>query len=465
MKRRDFLKSTLMSSAALAIAPSALRANATCSPSDLLFFSIQAGGAWDPTYLCDPHGDELFTFYHNDHIGTATTENGQISYAPYTLNGDAPAYYQVGGMDFFQKHKDRLLIVNGVDTGTVSHPVGARHVFSGSVREGRPALGALVAAIRGPSMPLAFVSNGGFDAGQGLVPVSRVNNPTFLHDLALPNRVVPADDQNTQLFHDPAVEALLLEAQSQRDIALLERLRLPAQQRGMRQIQNGRSSAANLSILAEEAALRRGNSGNPAIDTLDTVLAAMRTGICASAHVTNGGFDTHAEHDSLVAGTGHRPSLQRLLETIDYLIESFEADPILSNRGALVLVGSDFARTRYNSTPDDPERGKDHWPTTSMMMFGLGSAANRVQGGRTLGQTRTRDAQNEIYPGVQAQSWILENDILRLAQPGETGAFALQPAHILHALRHELGLCDAETLARFPLESGFERPLPLLRLT
>lgn len=463
MKRRDFLKSTLLSSAALAIAPSTLRA--ACSPNDLLFFSIQATGAWDPTYLCDPHGDELFTFYRNEHIRTATTANGQISYAPFELSGDTPTYYQVGNQDFFQKHKERLLIINGVDTGTVSHPVGARHVFSGSVREVRPNLGAMVARFRGPSMPLAFVSTGGFDSSQGLVPVSRVNNPAFLHDLALPNRVVPSDDQNTQLFHDQAVESLLLEAQNHRDIELLERLRLPSQQKALQQIQHARRSAENLHILAEEEALRRGNSGNSAIDALDTVLAAMRTGICAAAHVTNGNFDTHSEHDSMVLGTGHRPSLRRLLETIDYLIESFEADPLLSARGALVLVGSDFARTRYNSTSDDPENGKDHWPTTSMMVFALGSAANRVHGGRVLGRTRTRNAQNEPYPGVQAESWILENNIMRLAEAGENGAFTLQPAHIMHALQYELGLCDAETQERFPLETGFESPLPLLRMS
>ena len=463
MKRRDFLKSTLLSSAALAIAPGALRA--TCAPSDLLFFSIQASGAWDPTYLCDPHADEFFTFYQNEHIATATTANGQISYAPFELNGDTPVYYQVDGQDFFQKHKNRLLIINGVDTGTVSHPVGARHVFSGSVREVRPNLGAMVAGFRGPSMPLAFVSNGGFDSSQGLVPVSRVNNPAFLHDLALPNRVVPANDASTQLFHDTAVESLLAEAQNQRDIALLERLRLPVQQRAIEQVQHARLSAENLSILAEEEALRRGNNSNPAIDALDTVLAAMRTGICAAAHVKNNNFDTHSEHDSMVLGTGHRPSLRRLLETLDYLIESFESDPILSARGALVLVGSDFARTRYNRATDDPENGKDHWPTTSMMVFALGSAADRVHGGRVLGRTRTRNAQNEPYPGVQAESWVLENDIMRLADAGETGAFALQPAHIMHALQHEMGICDPETLERFPLETGFEAPLPLLRMS
>ena len=82
-----------------------------------------------------------------------------------------------------------------------------------------------------------------------------------------------------------------------------------------------------------------------------------------------------------------------------------------------------------------------------------------------LGRTRTRNAQNEPYPGVQAESWVLENDIMRLADAGETGAFVLHPAHIMHALQHEMGICDPETLERFPLETGFEAPLPLLRMS
>ena len=49
--------------------------------------------------------------------------------------------------------------------------------------------------------------------------------------------------------------------------------------------------------------------------------------------------------------------------------------------GVVVVVASDFGRTRYNG-----DGGKDHWPITSMMMMGAG-----ISGGRVIGQTDRGD--------------------------------------------------------------------------
>lgn len=466
MRRRDFLKSALVTSASAFLAWPRARADAACGAVGPLFISIEASGAWDPTFLCDPHGDEAFTFYRPEHIGTATTSRGQLRYAPYRLEGDTPQYYEVGGSDFFQKHKERLLVINGLDTATVSHPVGARHVFSGSVREGRPALAALVAGVRGPTLPLSFLSMGGYDATAGVVAVSRVSNPGMLQSIARPAWVAPLNLQNPARFHNEAVEQLLSAAQDARDARLLEGLRLPAQRRALEALRESRESARGLAIVGADAQpIPPSTSDNPAIASIDTLLAAMRTGICAAGHIVSGGFDTHQEHDSLTAGVGHRPSLARLLEAIDHLIAAFESDPVLSARGALVLVGSDFARTRYNGPAEDPERGKDHWPTTSALVFALGAAAPQVIGGRTLGVTETRNAMGQPFPGQQARPWVQEGNRLRSGEVGEPGAFALGPVHLVHALRNALGLCaDDPLVARFSLDGAPAEPLPLLRV-
>ena len=102
---------------------------------------MHAGGGWDPTHLCDPKGrvnenenDPMGRFLRDD-IRTA----GNINYAPLGDDGTA--------LDaFFQEHYQRLLVVNGMDTGTNGHDQGTRGTWSGRTEEGHPPIGALIAA-------------------------------------------------------------------------------------------------------------------------------------------------------------------------------------------------------------------------------------------------------------------------------------------------------------------------------
>src|SRR5262249_32699812 len=88
--------------------------------------TVQASGAWDPTFLVDPVADNAaFTPFAGAQIMTV----GQIRYAPQlNIQAMTAGPYMVGAtpQDFFAKHGQKMIIFNGVDNATISHDVGPR---------------------------------------------------------------------------------------------------------------------------------------------------------------------------------------------------------------------------------------------------------------------------------------------------------------------------------------------------
>lgn len=461
LRRRDLLHSA---GALLALSALPRRARAqACVPSTAPFLVvIEAQGAWDPTCLCDPQDDakDSFTFYDAAHV--ATTTSG-IRYAPYDVVDGTPSYYRVGGVDFFAKYADDLLVVNGVDTQTVSHEVGPRHVLSGHIREGYPALSGLLAAARGASLPMALISSGGFDATAGLVPTTRAGGVTPLKDMARPYKSSTQPTSTTR-YLDVDTAAAIAAAQAARDARLRPTLGLLRRTQALDALSAAREGEDAMAALAEalDAVTPVDGSQNAALPFAQVALAAMQAGVCAAAHVSVGSFDTHDLHDSLDADDGHRPKMQQLLDVIDYVARTARADATLSARGVIVVVGSDFGRTAYNGL-DPLLRGKDHWPVTSMMLMGLGAASSLVQGGRVVGATTVLDADGDPHPGARARKLKVDGGALVPTTDDDPAGIALQPAHVHQALRAALGLCDDEAVvAKFPLLDVPATPLPIL---
>merc|ERR1711974_219588 len=112
---------------------------------------------------------------------------GNIRYAPV-------GYYP----EFVEKHYEKMLVINGIDTETNGHDSGRRHIGSGKLQEGFPAFGALVAAEYGRGMPMGFITNGFYDNTAGTTPRTRVGNIRAFERIAQPNHLVPGNDR---LFH------------------------------------------------------------------------------------------------------------------------------------------------------------------------------------------------------------------------------------------------------------------------
>lgn len=366
MDRRTFFR--LSSLAGLSVATSAApgflgkahaaaRRSARAPHDGLCYVFIQAIGGWDPTLLCDPKGATSLTDpgrisnYVEGDIQTA----GNISYAP--VGGNA---------DFFNKHYQKTLVINGIDTQSNSHEASRRNVFSSRLGAGYPNLGALFAGHHDPSLAMSFLSFGGYDLTHGVVPRARSGNFGALNDLAYPRRAVAATESS--VYQSDEVQALIEAAQKERQAYLRENIQLPRAKQAMNTLFTASAGADGLRRLQEHLP-KLDTSNNYMFRQAQLAVAAFRAGISVCANLTAGGFDTHDNHDSR-----HIPLLDKLLKGIDFLWQEAERQGMADR--LVVVVGSDFARTpRYNA-----KMGKDHWSITSMMLMGAGIEGNRVVG-------------------------------------------------------------------------------------
>jgi hypothetical protein len=416
MNRRDFLK--LTSLAGLGVAGTAFAGPGFTNkvmPYGLeydgpFYVFVNAGGGWDPTSLCDPKGREdedetdPMNMYFSGDIGTA----GNISYAP------------VGGNQaFFDKHFERLCVINGIDMQTNGHDSGSRHTWSGRLAEGYPSLGALISANYGPALPMSYLSFGGYDFTAGIVARTRSGNVGALERLAYPDRINPDDELSR--YHSERAQELILDARAGRQSHLEATELLPTSQHAMGLLFTAQIGADELKKLAEFLPDPLDNSGNPLNRQAQVALAAYRAGISVSTNLNMGGFDTHGNHDA-----SHIPRLQTLLEGIDFLWEEAAAQGVQDK--LVIIVGSDFGRTPgYNDTD-----GKDHWSVTSLMAMGAGISGNRV-----IGLTDERHSPLMLDP----------SDLTKEKSDG----MRIRPEHIHTELRKKAGVDDTDAGNLFPI--------------
>lgn len=194
MNRRNFLQA-LVGTSALAALPRLGFGNP--GPEAPFWIKVQASGAWDPALLFDPKptlrtrlaGNTFYlygvpTLTSMSGTGTImapgstelrTTPGGGIPYLGFAdLHGDPlnPAHpYKC----FLPTFYDRITLINGVDTGTVNHEVGARYCASGSLNEGYPCFASQVASVCGSDRALSFLNMGGYDETAGIIAASRLD--------------------------------------------------------------------------------------------------------------------------------------------------------------------------------------------------------------------------------------------------------------------------------------------------
>lgn len=373
-----------------------------------LFLFVNAAGGWDPTSLCDPKGAayEDDPERMNNYLAADIEEAGNIRYAPVA-----------GNNAFFQKYYERTLVVNGIDMRTNGHEAGNRHTWSGRLSEGYPCMAAFFAGAFGAEQPLAFLTSGAYSETSGLVARTRAGDVSVLERLAYPARMNPGDETST--FHSERAQELMLKAQQDREIALLENQGLPRIRHSMSTLFTSRSGSNELRRLTEF--LPEEFSGNRIGNQAQLALAAFRAGVCVSANLSIGGFDTHGNHDD-----NHFPNLQQLTEGLDVLWEEAEAQGVADR--VIVVVGSDFGRTPgYNGG-----NGKDHWPITSMMFMGSGIPGNKV-----IGSSTERHQANPVNLSTLADDPSGSN---------------LEPGHICQAMRQLAGLENSELSAMFPID-------------
>lgn len=404
---------------------------------------INAGGGWDPTIFCDPKGGKqgdratVNQSFTKDQIGKV----GAFSYAPTTMYADAGGtpHKVLSCEDFFNKHKSRLMVMNGIDTTTNNHDTGNRTTWSGQMTEGMPAFAALVAglAVESIPMPLAFMSSGGYDSTGGVVPLSRVGNIGAVQKLAYPNILDP-NDKDRKYYHTQATASRIAAAQAGRLQALRDRQTLATMRRSMNSLYLARQADDGLTRLGDafhglkQVTLddipdlapitdrRRVGDTQYLMQQAQIACVAFQAGVAASANIGIGGFDTHNDSDNR-----QTEQMMQLLRGLDYLFGLLDQMGLADK--TYVVVGSDFGRTpSYNDN-----NGKDHWNITSMLFAGP-----KIPGGRVIGST------NEQFKPIEVDSASLK--------PQASG-IRIETRHIHRALRKIAGVTGTPLDTQFPV--------------
>lgn len=409
------------------------------------WITLNAGGGWDPTMLCDPKGGtdpEDRAQVNHSYTPAERGQAGNILYAPtsYEQNGVA----LMTAAQFFGTHKDRLMILNGVDTTTNNHDGGSRNTWSGQLQEGFPSFAALAAAkaIEAQTIPLAYLSNGGYDSTQGVVSLTRVGSTDAVERLAFVNEMNPGD-KNTGHYHTQSTASRIAAAQEGRLKAAIQKQRLPTVQRSMNALYMARQSDDGLQRLGEELkTLKLVNFPEdfPEIDGFGNVgsmegllrqaqlaLLAFRSGVAVSANLSMGGYDTHNDSDDQQSR-----QLMVLCFTLDYLFKQIDALGLSDQ--VHILVGSDFGRTPYYNE----NSGKDHWNITSMMLAGPGIPGNTVIG-----------ATDDAFKPLTLNPKTLKVD---------ASGVRLEPKHVHMSLRKLAGITGTELDKQYGIPGD---PMPL----
>lgn len=444
MNRRRFLQAATVAGLAV-MTPLAVREVRASSGKykGPFWIMLNAGGGWDPTMLCDPKGGtdqkdpkQVNHSYTPDQIGHA----GAIAYAPTSWGQNGVQL--LSAADFFNTHHQRLCVLNGVDNSTNNHDAGSRTTWSGQLTEGYPCFAALVAALgtAAAPLPLAFLSNGGYDATGGVVSLTRFGGTDSLQRLAFTNQINP-NDKDPGHYHTPTTAGRIAAAQEARLKSMQQKTRLSTLSTAMGSLWLARQSddgLAGLGNMLKNVSLVNFPDDFPALDGIGGIgdledllrqvqvaLLSFQAGVAVSANLSMGGFDTHDNSDD-------RQSRQMMILcfALDYLFK--QVDKLGMADQVYVMVGSDFGRTpSYNNN----NNGKDHWNITSVMAAGPKIAGNRVVG-----------ATNPDFTPM-----TVDPKTLKVNSSGER----IEPKHIHLGLRKLAGLTGTALDKEFGIAGDF----------
>ena len=424
--RRDFLR--LCSLAGLGFSapvwhPDFARAEALGSaPYEGPFYVVfNASGGWDTTYLMDPKGvGGINRLYKEGDILT----KGNHRFAPTAPHVKAG----MSNEEFFDEFGSELLVMNGIDYAVNNHSPGARYMATGKLDSlAYPTFAALVAACKGPDCPLAYLTFGSYSSTGNLVAMSRI---PYLPSL---QRVANADSIEGNVkspYHDDFVTGRIERALKEQTDAVISSTPLPRIERAESMLY-----AAQLNSKALERVTPHIPKTIPKerlSQQAEIALASFKAGVCVSANLTIGQFDSHANND-----VDQMKLIPEFLAGIAYLVR--RAEELQIRDKLVVIIQSEMGRTpEYNKG-----NGKDHWSIGSIMFMGRTIAGNRV-----IGATDENQFTMPIHPGT-------------LASDREHG-IRVRPEHIHTALREFAGIGDHAMSKQFPLTVPEKEKLPTL---
>jgi hypothetical protein len=409
--RRDFLK--LCSLAGIGIAaPRPLHSETKeTAPYEGPFFVVfNASGGWDTTYLMDPKGiNEINRLYKDGDILT----HGAHKFAPTAKSMD-------GGMsneDFYKEFGSELLTLNGLDYSVNNHAPGARYMATGKLDSlAYPTFAALVAACKGPTCPLSYLTFGNYSATGNIVAMSRVPYPQSLQRIANADYI---EGQMRSPYHDDFVLDRIEKTLEEQNAARVSQIQLPRQERAQSMLYAAQVNSKAMQRVTPY--IPKNIPKERLSQQAEIALASFKAGVCVSANLNIGQFDSHANNDR-----DQMKLIPEFLAGIAYFIRRAEE---LGLRDKLVVImQSEMGRTpAYNKG-----NGKDHWSVGSIMFLGPGIKGNRVLGATDEGQ---------LHIPLNPQTLAID----------KSSGIRVRPEHIHHALRQFAAIADHPLSKEFPL--------------
>jgi hypothetical protein len=411
--RRDFLKLCGLAGLGLAVPfrPSMAREKAKDEPYAGPYYVVfNASGGWDTTYFMDPKGVNGINRLYKE--GDVLTK-GVHKYAPIKQHAK-------GGMcneDFYAEFGDELLTFNGLDYSVNNHSPGARYMATGKLDSlSYPTFAALVAACQGPDCPLAFLTFGNYSATGNLTAMSRVPYLPSLRKIANADAI---DGNERSPYHDKFVLDRIEEALREEHETTASQPRLPRAERGENMLYAAQVNSKALQRVTQfiPATVPKERLSQQA----EIALASFKAGVCVSANLTIGQFDSHANNDP-----DQMKLIPEFLAGIAYLFR--RAGELKIREQLIVVLQSEMGRTpNYNAG-----NGKDHWSIGSVMFLGRG-----IKGNRVIGAT---DEKQFTVP-IEPKTLMLDK---------EKGV-RMRPEHIHESLRELAGIADHPLSKKFPL--------------
>jgi len=409
--RRDFLKTCAAVGLGLAAPFRGRGADKKDEPyAGPYYIVFNASGGWDTTYLMDPKGvNGINRLFKEGDILT----KGAHKYAPIKAHAK-------GGMcneDFYTEFGDDLLTFNGLDYSVNNHSPGARYMATGKLDSlAYPTFAALVAACRGPECPLAFLTFGNYSNTGNLVAMSRVPYLPSLQRIANADAI---EGNARSPYHDPFALDRIEQALKEDNAASAAAPRLPRAEHGENMLYTAQVNSKALQRVTQY--IPKTSPKERLSQQAEIALASFKAGVCVSANLTIGQFDSHANNDP-----DQMKLIPEFLAGIAYTIR--RAGELKIREQLVVIVQSEMGRTpNYNNG-----NGKDHWSIGSIMFLGRG-----IKGNRVLGAT---DEKQFAVPFDPAALKVEKDKGIRV-----------RPEHIHQALREFAGIADHAMSKKFPL--------------
>lgn len=413
--RRDFLK--LCGLAGIGIAcPGGLSSGLQAAAKDdspyegPYYIVINASGGWDTTYLMDPKGiGGINRLYKEGDILT----KGAHKFAPTEKHKNGG----MGNEEFYAEFANELLVFNGLDYSVNNHSPGARYMATGKLDSmAYPTFAALVAACKGPTCPLSFLTFGNYSATGNIVAMSRVPYLPSLQRIA--NADAIEGNPKSPYHEDFALARIEQALREQRESRAAMPL-LPRQERAESMLYAAQVNAKSMQRITPH--IPKNIPKERIAQQAEIALASFKAGVCVSANLSIGQFDSHANND-----TDQMKLLPEFLAGIAYILR--RAGELKIREKLVVVVQSEMGRT-----PDyNKGNGKDHWSIGSIMFIGPG-----IKGNRVLGATDEKQFAVPMNP----KTLVLDK---------EKGS-RVRPEHIHEALRQFAGIANHPHAKKFPL--------------